>query len=148
MLLTAMCNSTSILPVNLCFLMRIAGTSGQLRSAALMDTRSQSHFNDRIETGVLIAAACGGALGVLYIIVLAMFVASRLRRNKKRKRNDERQFDFHVNMACEETEPGSPNLPVGFSSTGRNTASKLSESSTSWSDKVFAFDVVYLYQFF
>ncbi|GAU93571.1 hypothetical protein RvY_05494 [Ramazzottius varieornatus] len=135
-LLTSMCSSTKLPSVNLCFLMRIAGTSGLVKSAALMDTAPSSHFNDAIETGVIVAAACGGALGVLYIIVLAMFVASRLRKNKKKSRKDERSLDYHDNMACEDSEPGSAGLPVGLAANDGSEVSKTSLSSSSWSDEV------------
>ena len=64
--------------------MRVAGTLGRLKSLPLVETTGlqQGRDEDHIETGILAAAACGGALGVLYIIVLAIFITSRMKKKR------------------------------------------------------------------
>ena len=66
-----------------------SASSQQLRETPTTDGGGGSGggSGNSVETGVLVAAACGGALGVLYVIVLAVFVASRLRKRQKGKQH-------------------------------------------------------------
>ncbi|OQV23245.1 hypothetical protein BV898_02974 [Hypsibius exemplaris] len=117
-LLTTICNGTAagLPPLSLCFPMRVAGTSGlRLRSSPLMESAASAQHEtaaaNTVETGVLVAAACGGALGVLYVIVLAVFVTSRLRKRRKAKHNSRQQSQQQFDgLSCGNTTAGGGGL--------------------------------------
>ncbi|XP_055338075.1 uncharacterized protein LOC129588066 isoform X2 [Paramacrobiotus metropolitanus] len=100
-LLTITCNTTALSPVSWCFPMRIAGTFTRLRTLPLLSAGGPHHEGDHVETGVLVAAACGGALGILYVIVLAVFITSRLRKSRKSKQQSDQRPPSHYDVAVD-----------------------------------------------
>lgn len=115
--------------------MRIAGAFGRSRSLALVDTATQHHEGDNVETGVLVAAACGGALGVLYVIVLAIFIASRLRKKRKNAQPDQEPRNSYDNTACDDLEKSSTG-PLETQFVAEQTHEYNASSYAAWPEDV------------